>query len=279
MKLGYLGPAGTFSHEVAMGFVERMGISGSDLALVPQATKLDVLEAVSDGNVDVGIVPIENSIGGSVPETVDGLLRYGNLFIQTEVVLPVSQNLMALPGTTVEALTEVWSHPQGIAQCRNWLHRSGCATTQFSSTAGAAKAVRDSGRSDVAAIANRAAADVFGLAILVSNLQDEAENHTRFVVVARGNEAVQNASKTMVLLTPSEERSGVLAAILNVLAALALNLTWIESRPTKKRLGAYQFFLDVEAGMHEPRLANAVSILKILGHDVRVLGSYDSITL
>lgn len=281
VRLGFLGPEGTFSHEAAFGYVKIAFpmAEAHRVDTVAFSTKLDVIEAVARGTVERGIVPIENSIEGSVPETLDGLLRFDEVFIQSEVILPVSQNLMALDGAVISGLTEVWSHPQGIAQCRSWLHQQNVTTTQFSSTAAAAKAVRDSNRMDVAAIANRSAAQVFGLQILKSNLQDEQENHTRFVVLEHGVTAHDQAVKSLLLLTPREEKSGVLASILNVLAALSLNLAWIESRPTKRQLGTYQFFLDVEAGMQEEKIQKAISILTMLGHDVRVLGSYNSIAL
>ncbi len=280
-KIGYLGPMGTFAHEATLGYVrESLSVTqDSDIELKPYPTKLDVLEAVDSKEIDQGVVPIENSIEGSVTETLDGLSRFDDLVVTTELVLPISQNLMALPSATVEKLSEVWSHPQGIAQCRGWLHERHLAAVEFSSTAAAAKAVRDSGRSDVAAIANRAAASVFGLNILKPDLEDEKENRTRFVVVLKDEKKLTISAKTMLLITPSKEESGVLAAMLNVLAALSLNLTWIESRPTRRRLGTYQFFIDVESKDNSEILEKAITILRTLGHQVRVLGSYQSIAL
>lgn len=281
LKIGYLGPMGTFAHEATLGYVRESLLltQGDEVELKPFPTKLDVLVAVESQEIDQGIVPIENSIEGSVTETLDGLSRFDHLVVTTELVLPISQNLMALKEATVDGLTEVWSHPQGLAQCRGWLHEHGLATMEHSSTAAAAKAVKDSGRLDVGAIANRAAASVFGLDILKADLQDERENHTRFVVVVKGAMKPTRSAKTMLLITPSKEESGVLAAMLNVFASLSLNLSWIESRPTKRRLGTYQFFMDIESKDNEENLEKSILILRTLGHQVRVLGSYHSIAL
>ncbi|MCL6442684.1 MAG: prephenate dehydratase [Alicyclobacillus sp.] len=279
MRVSYLGPAGTFSEAAAIQYFGNQTVSR-----LPCTTILDALEAVHTGGADLAIVPIENSIEGAVNMTLDGLLIFDDLFVSGEYVLPVTQHLLAIrPDIAATALTEVWSHPQAIGQCRQYLRRLGVQTKTFASTAAAAEAVAEAEREDVAAIAPAWAAASAGLYRIADEIQDNPENHTRFVIVRRadsdyaltvGNHEPQRPFKTMLVVTPAEEHAGVLASMLNVFAALSINLTWIESRPTKRRLGTYQFFLDAEGKHDAPPLQKASTILSTLGHDVRVLGSY-----
>jgi prephenate dehydratase len=161
-----------------------------------------------------------------------------------------------------------------LAQCRNFIRELGATLKTWDSTATAALEVAESKRTDIGAIGNEWAAKNFGLQILKSNLQDSSENCTRFVVVRRGVEALSEADKSMLLVTLNEERAGALVHVLNVFAAFDLNLTRIESRPTRRRLGTYQFFIDVDAGISEEKMKKALSIIGTFGHQVRVLGSY-----
>jgi prephenate dehydratase len=269
VRVAYLGPEGTFSEEAAFRCFDAAGVTWQ---VCPSIS--DVLEAVANGVADQGIVPIENSIEGSVNVALDGLLEVDNLFVCREIVLPIEQHLLGLPGTSIDHVQEVWSVPPALAQCRQFVQRTKLRQRHFPSTAAAAKAVLQSGRSDVAAIASKWAATKMGLHILSDNIQDTEANHTRFVVVKRDTTPPESASKTMLLLFPAAEHAGVLAQILNVFASLGLNLTWIVSRPAKTVLGRYQFTLDVEAGLSDERVQKALEILRIYGHHVRVLGSY-----
>ncbi|MCL6515566.1 prephenate dehydratase [Alicyclobacillus sp.] len=274
MKVGYLGPRGTFTEEAATRYFHDRPVQ-----LEPFPSILAVMDAVQEGRVDRGVVPIENSIEGSVVLTLDGLLENPDLFIEGGMVLPVEQNLMALPGTSKEHLQEVWSHPQAIAQCRRYLRGLGVEVKTFDSTAAAAAALAKQGTKGVGVIAPALSARTFGLEILDRGIQDHQPNHTRFGVLRRGQVSPQDADKTMLLITPAEEHYGVLASLLNVLAAFRLNLTWIESRPTRRRLGTYQFLMDVDGGWHEPPVEKAISVMETLGHEVRVLGSYRTVQL
>lgn len=277
MKVAYLGPQGTFSQEAAYRYYERQSVDW-----IMCHTITDVLECVAQGLADEGVVPIENTIEGSIRLSVDGLLTYPELVIRGEVVLRVAQNLLTRERVPLTSIREIWSIPAALAQCRQLIKSLGASIREFDSTAAAAAAVKASDRTDVAAIASQAAATEFQLNMIATDVQDNAENHTRFIVV--GNErsaeftdrADMSGTKTMLLITPSEDRSGVLANMLHVFAALDINLSWIESKPTKKRLGHYQFFIDAEAGLQSDVMQRALLILRTLGHDVRVLGSYDT---
>lgn len=273
MKVAYLGPKGTFSEEAAHRYFTEDSVEWHMSDSV-----LDVMEAVCEGTVDKGIVPIENSIEGTITMTVDGLLTY-DLFIEGEVVLPVALHLLTNEGAVLRDLQEVWSIPPALAQCRNYTRKLGVKYRQFDSTASAAEAVKHSGKTDVAAVASEWAAKAFGLDVLERNIQDNSVNHTRFVIVSKNLNAQEANGKTMLLVTPKEEQVGVLSTILNVFSALSINLTWIESRPTKKKLGTYQFFLEAEAGVTGRSLNKAITILQTLEHDVRILGSFTTTRL
>ncbi|SFV05636.1 prephenate dehydratase [Alicyclobacillus macrosporangiidus] len=274
MRIGFLGPRGTFTEEAATRYYQ-----GQDVVLTPFPSIVAVMDAVMDGRVDRGVVPIENSIEGSVTLTLDGLLENPDLFVEGGMVLPVEQNLIGLPGAKKADLREVWSHPQAIAQCRRYLRELGVEVKTFDSTAAAAMALARDRRPEVGVIAPALSARTFSLDILERGIQDYQPNHTRFGVLRRGPAADPRADKTMLLITPCEEHYGVLASLLNVLAAFRLNLTWIESRPTRRRLGTYQFLLDVDGGIHEEAVAKAISVIETIGHDVRVLGSYRTVAL
>ncbi|MDR3270174.1 MAG: prephenate dehydratase [Peptococcaceae bacterium] len=269
MKVGYLGPKGTFSEEAASRY-----FAGVNAALYPFPTILDVLDEVETGAIDKGIVPIENTIEGSITFAVDRLTESEDLFVQGELILEVAQNLLGNAQVPLEELREIWSIQPALAQCRQLIRGLQVSVKNFDSTASAALAVKESGRTDVAAIASSWAARQLGLEIVADHIQDTASNQTRFVVVVKGKQILEQPRKTMMVLLPNHERSGVLMNILHVFYALDLNLTWIESRPTKKQLGTYQFYLDVESPLQDERMGKALSILQTLGHQVRVLGSY-----
>ncbi|BCJ88109.1 prephenate dehydratase [Effusibacillus dendaii] len=269
MKVGYLGPRGTFSEEASFRFFEGQDVTWKACTSIP-----DVLYAIQEQDVDYGVVPIENSIEGSVSMTIDTLSGNEDLFVTAEIVMPIEQGLLTNPGCKVSDIKEVWSHPQGLAQCRNFIREIGAEAKTYDSTAKAAQEVAASKRTDVAAIGSSWAAKIFGLEILQSNLQDLTENHTRFVVVRKGAIPLPESDHTMLLVTLSEERPGALVHVLNIFAAFGLNLIRLESRPTRKKLGTYQFFIDVEAGVETDDMQKAVSVIGTFGHQVRVLGGY-----
>jgi prephenate dehydratase len=269
MKVGYLGPKGTFSEEAAVRYFKLQ-----DVELVAFSTIIDVLEEVQAGTIDKAVVPLENTFEGSITMAVDSLAASPDLFVQGEITMAISQHLLGVKGAELADIKEVWSIPPALAQCRKFIRKHGLQTKSFDSTVSAAAELKEQGRKDVGAIASEWAAKQLDLKILASNIQDSSENHTRFVVVTKGQQLPAAPQKTMLQIVPCQEHIGVLANIAHVFASLNLNLSWIESRPTKTRLGTYQFYLDVEAGLEDERMSKALAILRLLDNKVRILGSY-----
>lgn len=268
MKIAYLGPKGTFSEEAAVRY-----FSSGKVEAVMYDSIIDVLEAVEEGSVQKGIVPIENAIEGTITMTADGLLNY-NVWIEGEAVLPVSMHLLAAEGTKESDIKEVWSIPPALAQCRRYIRNLGAESRHYSSTAAAAKALSGANRRDAGAIASEWAAQTFGLSIIKRNIEDYEGNCTRFFVLTKDRSNAAEAEKTMLLVTPGEDRPGLLAVILNVFSSLDINLSWIESRPTKRKLGTYRFFIEAETAYGHPSMKKAEAILETYGHQVKNLGSY-----
>ncbi|MBS4196939.1 prephenate dehydratase [Bacillus sp. FJAT-49870] len=274
MKVAYLGPKGTFSEEAALRY-----FSTSASETIMYSTIFDVLEAVDEGEVDKGIVPIENAIEGTITMTTDGLVNY-NVWIEGEAVLPVRLHLLTVKGARLEDIKEIWSIPPALAQCRIFTKEMKAQTKHFSSTSRAAEALGQSGRMDAGAVASELAAEIFGLDIAKRDIHDNNCNSTRFLVLSKTpNGNIHETDKSMLLITPTEDRPGLLAIILNVFSSLNINLSWIESRPTKKKLGTYRFFIEAALGVHDANLKKAVTILEAYGHEVRVLGSYKTTKL
>lgn len=273
VKVAYLGPQGTFSEEAAFRY-----FASNEIEWLMCDSILDVLDAISEQRADKGLVPIENSIEGTINLTVDGLLM-DQFFIEEEVILPVSLHLLTIEGVETNQVQEVWSIPPALAQCREYIRELKATSKHFNSTASAVRTLHDEGRNNVGAIGSEWSAHMFNLQVAKRDIQDYEGNCTRFVLVSGSQNKVVHATKTMLVVTPNEERSGLLAIILNVFSSLSINLTWIESRPTKKKLGTYRFFIEAEIGYYEDRISKAVKILKTYGYDVLVLGSYNTTKL
>lgn len=271
MRISYLGPQGTFSEEAAIHYFQDQNIDWQMCESI-----LDVLEAVNEEIADKGIVPIENSIEGTINTTVDGIIA-NNLYIVGEVILPISLHLLTFGEIELKEIKEIWSMQPALDQCKDFIKKTKAKRVQFQSTAYAAEALLQAKRTDAAALASEWAAKTFGLHIAKRNLQDNLENQTRFVVVTKKQiDTTQSLKKTMLLISPNNEYPGLLSSILNVFSALSINLTWIESRPTKQKLGSYKFFLETDAGISEERMKKAIKILETFEHHVHILGSYDT---
>ncbi len=270
MRVGYLGPQGTFAEEALLTQPDLAAGSAVPLRTVPA-----VITAVEQGDVDVGLVPLENSIDGTVTVTLDTLAFDTDLLIQREVDLPVSLHLCAKPGTRLADVRLVWSHPSPFGQCRAWLTAKLPDADQevVNSTAEAARRVADSERPDVASIGTRHAAARYGLEVLASEIEDHPGNETRFVLAGRGVPAPTGHDKTSVVCFQDEDRPGSLLAILQEFAARALNLTKLESRPTKRGLGQYCFFIDFEGHVADEVVADCLRNLAAK-QEVKFLGSY-----
>ena len=275
MRLGYLGPAGTFSEEAA-----RTALDGGDAELIGIATVRDTILAVHDGSVDRAIVPIENSLEGPIGVTLDTLADDHDVAVVGELVLAVSQHLIAGSDLPLESIERVLSHPQAISQCARFLSERlpGAAIEPASSTAEAARIVV--GRDEPwAAIGTRRAAELYGATVLAEAVEDEPGNATRFVWLARRAAAQIPADGTpaktsLAFWGSGDDSPGWLVRCLSEFAFRGVNLTKIESRPLRKRLGHYRFFVDCEGSAHEPSVAEAVDGLRKHCEQVRVLGSY-----
>jgi prephenate dehydratase len=236
----------------------------------------DVIAAVERGEFEYGVVPIENMIEGSVSVTLDTLAFDSDLLIQREVDLPVSLSLCAKPGVPLADVRTVVSFPHALAQCRSWLAKKlpGSDSRASYSTAEAAAEVARSKRSDLAAICNRLAAEVYGLDVLATEIEDHPENQTRFVVIGRGIPAPTGHDKTSVVCFQRSDRPGSLLGILQEFAARSLNLTKLESRPTKQSLGDYCFLIDFEGHVGDELVADCLRTLAAKQARVKYLGSY-----
>jgi prephenate dehydratase len=273
MRVGYLGPAGTYSEEALRASAPE------PVDEVPYPTIYDTVMAVYDGEVDRAVVPIENSIEGAVSVTLDTLaLEATDVRIVAEVVHPVHHCVVAGQELDLSEVQRVVSHPQPIAQCRRFLReRLGQAELVVApSTADAVLSVRDSSAPDVA-LASRLAAELYGCQVLVADVEDHPDNVTRFVWLGPEGEASDSGTKTSLVFWGGGDQSpGWLVHALQELAERGVNLTRIESRPRRTSLGHYMFFIDLEGGAGEPAVADALAALRGQVEVLRVLGSYTS---
>ncbi len=262
-SISFLGPKGTFTHQAA-------NIIGDDL--IAYCTIPAVLESVANGETDFGVVPIENSIEGPVGITLDSLAHKFDLKIYREIIIPINQNLIVNPGCTLEDIEDVYSHAQAIAQCQEFITENRIQPHYAVSTANAAKSIV--GDNTKAAIGNVKAAELYGLEILESNIQDTDNNETRFVVVSNEHHRATGRDKTSIIFSIYEDRPGGLYNILGIFQKNNINLTKIESRPSKKGLGKYLFFVDFNGHMDGYTVKKIISEIDENTYFLKVLGSY-----
>jgi prephenate dehydratase len=271
MRVGYLGPAGTYSEEALRAS------SPADVEEVPYPTIYDAVMAVHDREVDRAVVPIENSLEGAVAVTLDTLaLDATDVRIVAEVVHPIHHCVVAAQDLDLASVERVISHPQATAQCRRFLRErlAGAELVVAPSTADAVVSVRDSSKPDVA-LGSRLAAELYGCRVLAADVEDHPDNVTRFVWLAAETEAAEPGSKTSLVFWGGGDQSpGWLVHALQELADRGVNLTRIESRPRRTSLGHYMFFVDLEGGATDPPVAAALAALGAQVAELRVLGSY-----
>jgi prephenate dehydratase len=269
--VAFFGPSGTFTEEALLSQPDLAALERAPLDSIP-----DVLAAVGRGDHELGVVPIENSIEGSVAVTLDTLAFDSDLLIQREVDLPISLGLFAKPGTALGDIRTVLSYPHALGQCRHWLSQKlpDATAVAANSTAEAAQRVARSKRADQAAIGNPLAARLYGLETLASEIEDHPGNQTRFVVVGRGIPAPTGHDRTSFVSFQRHDRPGSLLGILQEFAARSLNLTKVESRPTKQSLGQYCFFVDFEGHVRDDLVADCLRAVTATKAQVKFLGSY-----
>ena len=271
-RIAFLGPEGTFT--------EQALLSQPDLAdqdLVPMSTFAEVLAAVDRGDVDHGFVGLENSIEGTVTVTIDALALEHDLVIQREVVLGIQLNLLAPAGVALADVRRVLTFPVAAGQCRAWMaeHLPGVEVVAANSNAEAARLVSVEGDGASAAVAPSLAAKIYGLDVLAEDIEDHPENQTRFALVGRDAvPAPTGHDKTTIVVFQRADQAGSLLAILQEFAARAINLTKLESRPTKKALGDYCFIIDLEGHLADEIVYDCLRDLRTKVADIKFLGSY-----
>jgi prephenate dehydratase len=268
LRIAYQGEPGAFSEAAS----RQVAV---DADLVACLSFEAVFAAVEGEPATYGVLPIENSIGGSIHRNFDLLLEH-SVPIVGEVELPVVHHLLALPGVPLEAVRRIYSHPQGLAQCDRFLRTlTGVEVVATYDTAGSAKLIRDEGMRDAAAIASARAAEVFGLVALKSAIQDYEHNVTRFLVIGRAPLSPAAPDKTTIVFSLANE-PGALFKALSVFALRGIDLTKLESRPIPGRKWEYLFYADVTAAQDDPACARALAHLAEFAVLLRVLGSYPS---
>jgi len=267
-RIAYLGPAGTFSEEAAL-------LYDAEAQLIPFLSIPAVVAAVQTRITEEGIVPIENSLEGSVNETLDVLIRESNVLIRNEVVMPIEHCLLVRPGTEANKVELVFSHPHALAQCRRFIERC-FPKAQMVAALSTAAAVEEmlSSSSPAAAIGTKRAAELYGAEILARGIQDRASNVTRFVILARTDHPATGHDKTSLCFSFNEDRPGLLYGVLKEFAIRDINLSKVESRPTGESLGRYIFLIDLEGHRTDPVVSEVLMNVREKVDFFKVFGSY-----
>ena len=268
VKIAYFGPPVTYTHQAAQKKF------GSSVEYAPCGTISEVFSEVDRERCDYGVVPVENSTEGAVNHTLDMFIE-SDLKIYAEVFLPIHHYLMS-SGVPLKEITQVYSNPLVFGQCRLWLESNLRDAQQVSSTSTAEAAqivANDNNRAGIACIASKIAAEAYGLKVLASSIEDNPNNTTRFIVISR-NEAKPTRSDKTSILFEIKDKAGALHDILVPFKKARINLTKIESRPSKKKVWSYYFFVDFEGHHEEPRIQKALAELKKHCTLFKVMGSY-----
>jgi prephenate dehydratase len=267
-KIAYLGPPGTFTEEAVRIYDEKG-------EFVPFPSISAVTAAVETGMAEEGIVPIENSIEGSVTDTLDLLIHESKLLIRHELVLPIKHLLLTKPDTQPDEIKVIFSHPQALGQCRRFIERC-FPKIEIVAALSTAAAVEEmmSDPAPSAAIGTRRAAILYEAIILASNIQDQSPNLTRFVILASTDHPRTGCDKTSLCFSFSDDRPGLLYEVLKEFAEHNINLTKVESRPSKESLGRYIFLVDLEGHREDTLIAEVMARTKSHTSLFKVFGSY-----
>ncbi|MDD3839434.1 MAG: prephenate dehydratase [Clostridia bacterium] len=272
MRIGYLGPEGTFTHKAAVLYCKH--VAGSECELIEYDTIMDLIYSVDDREIGKAIVPIENSLEGSVNVTIDMLANEVECCISGEFILNIRHSLLASHQVPLKQIKTILSHPQALAQCRQFIIRELNKPTaeQTFSTAKAASMVAERGKY-CAAIASEAVASRYGLKVLAKDIQDNDNNSTRFVVIDKNNNPKSIYYKTSIVFSV-DDRPGSLYEVLRIFADAGINLTKIESRPMKKMLGQYMFFIDFQGCSVDENIDGILDYIDSKCKFYKFLGSY-----
>ncbi|MFP4005399.1 MAG: prephenate dehydratase [Candidatus Hadarchaeia archaeon] len=270
MKVGILGPRGTYSEVAAR---EEFG---DEIRIVPYTLITDVAEAVERGDVPIGVVPVESLREGSVGETLDAL-AWLDVKIQAEIVIEIVHHLLGTKNARIEGIKQVLSHPQALEQCKDFLKKEMPEAELISveSTAKAAKQVSKDKEPFMGAIGSKGLAKLYDLKVLKGNLKEnDTENETRFLCLSKEDHEATGEDKTSIVFYTEEDRPGILYEILKEFSERNINLSKIESRPSKKALGDYLFFIDFEGHRKDPKVKETLKNIKAKVATLKVIGSY-----
>ncbi|HEY4696278.1 MAG TPA: prephenate dehydratase [Candidatus Hydromicrobium sp.] len=270
-KIAYLGPPGTFTEEALDKFVKDI----SQIEKVPYPTVVEVIKSVDRGETDEGLVPMENSIEGSVNITQDILTFESEAKIIGEITIPVKHSLIGKKKIRLDRIKKVISHPHATAQCRKFLSTNlkGAEIIAANSTAEAVKILKKE-NNGIAAIGTKIAAEIYNLEIIESDIEDNKDNKTRFVFIGNRVQPKTGEDKTSIVCFLKEDRPGSLYNILKEFTRRNINLTRLESRPAKKDLGDYVFMIDLDGHLHDKNIFEAIEALRKSVYLVKILGSY-----
>jgi chorismate mutase/prephenate dehydratase len=266
LKVAFQGERGAYSESAVYTFF------GDDAEVKPCRDLTEVFESVDKQEVPVGVVPVENSLEGSVNQAYDLFLTH-NLKVSGEIIIRISHCLIANPSTSLEAVKTVYSHPQALAQCRSFLERLGSDLIPTYDTAGSVKMLKEKGLKNAAAIASEKAAELYGMKILAREIEDTPTNYTRFFVISKEDAAMTGKDKTSIIFAATHT-PGALYHALEEFEKRNINLTKIESRPTRQKPWEYNFYLDFEGHRTEENCAEALKALEKKAAFLKILGSY-----
>jgi prephenate dehydratase len=276
VSIAYLGPAGTNTEAAALAYMNLLQQQSEQKCLLcPYPSVAQTIRAVAKGEVKLAIVPVENSLEGSVPVTLDTLWQVTTVQIQKALVLPISHALISTV-KTLEEIKTVYSHPQALAQCQEWMEQY-LGNVQLVPTNSTTEAVNQLEKDELAgAIASQRAAELYQVPILAFPINDRPENYTKFWAVSLENSP--GGSHTSLGFSVPANVPGALAKPLQLIATRSINLSRIESRPTKRSLGEYLFFIDLECDWRDTSVKSALQELSTYTETLKIFGSYDLVT-
>jgi chorismate mutase/prephenate dehydratase len=266
VKVAFQGERGAYSESAVYTFF------GATADVKPCKDLAEVFGSVDKQEAQFGVVPVENSLEGSVNQTYDLFLTY-NLKVCGEIIIRISHCLIANPNTSLEAVKTVYSHPQALAQCRSFLERLGRELIPTYDTAGSVKMLKEKGLKEAAAVASEKAAEIYGMKILAREIEDNPENYTRFFVLSKDDSPMTGKDKTSIIFAAAHT-PGSLYHALGEFAKRDINLAKIESRPTRQKPWEYNFYLDFEGHRTEENCAAALKALEKSALFIKILGSY-----
>lgn len=264
--VAFQGEIGAYSEEAALSFF------GSSIKVIPYKSFDEVFKAVHGGDAPFGIVPVENSLEGSIGRVYD-LLLDSDVKVSGETEIRITHCLIANPETSRELIKKVYSHPQALAQCREFLLHLGCELIPAYDTAGSVKMIKEKKMADGGAVAGARAAEIYGMKIIAHKIEDNPNNFTRFFVLSKQDSPYSGKDKTSIVFS-LKHKPGLLYKALGEFAVRNINLTKIESRPTRQKLWDYNFYLDFEGHRSDKAVQEALEKLKEISIFVKVLGSY-----